>query len=192
MSFGDKGWDTAEYLAEVPLNETLFHQNPEAHVHEELDSDAFVSFNDIDQSQGYFPQLIEAIESDVNDEYAGQDDGRSSTTVLTPNSIIPTASTEEIINENTDHPESNLVEDEASPIEAGENLRNTPLFLFLTPATTPSNVFEGNEGDLNSSVQSGVLNVEDVAANKDDTTVKYDLLIKLAEKIKSNNWLSLK
>ena len=192
MSFGDKGWDTAEYLAEVPLNETFFTPNPEAHVHEEFDNDAFVSFNDIDQSQGYFPQLIEAIESDVNDEYTGQDDGRSSTTVLTPNSIIPTTSTEEVINDNTDHPESNLVEDEANPNEAGENLRNTPLFLFLTPGTTPSTVYEGNDGDLNSSVQSGVLNVEDVAANKDDTTIKYDLLIKLAEKIKSNNWLSLK
>jgi signal recognition particle GTPase len=46
---------------------------------------------------------------------------------------------------------------------------------------------------FSNSVQSGALNVEvpeDIAANKDLTTVKYDLLIKLAEKFKSQNWLT--
>ena len=67
---------------------------------------------------------------------------------------------------------------------------NTPLFSFLT--STTNNVDVSTEATLSNSVQSGVLNVEipdDIAANKDLTTVKYDLLIKLAEKFKSKNWL---
>ena len=67
---------------------------------------------------------------------------------------------------------------------------NTPLFSFLT--STTNNVDVSTEATLSNSVQSGALNVEipdDIAANKDLTTVKYDLLIKLAEKFKSKNWL---
>lgn len=175
MNFGDNGWDSAEYLSDVPLNETLFQQG---HLHESLEGDdALVSFNSEDLfSQNYFPQLIEAIESDVDDEYA-----------VTPKSVDPTSATEEASTIISERVESNLVEDEAE-----EDSSKTPLFLFLTPSTSPAAVNDGTENDLNSSVQSGVLNVEDSASNKDDTVVKYDLLLKLAEKIKSNNWLGLK
>ena len=68
---------------------------------------------------------------------------------------------------------------------------NTPLFSFLTSTTNVGDV--STEPTLSNSVQSNALNVEvpeDIAANKDMTTVKYDLLIKLAEKFKSTNWLS--
>jgi hypothetical protein len=47
LNFGDKGWDSAEYLTDVPLNETLFNHNPE--YHESVEDDAIeASFNEVD------------------------------------------------------------------------------------------------------------------------------------------------
>lgn len=47
LNFGDKGWDTADYLTEVTLNETLFSHNAE--YQETIDDDAIeTSFNEVD------------------------------------------------------------------------------------------------------------------------------------------------
>ena len=47
LNFGDKGWDSAEYLTDVPLNETLFGHNEE--FHQQTDGDALeASFNEVD------------------------------------------------------------------------------------------------------------------------------------------------
>ena len=40
LSFGDKGWDSAEYLADVPLNETLFSHNADVDAADAADDEA--------------------------------------------------------------------------------------------------------------------------------------------------------
>jgi hypothetical protein len=48
LNFGDKGWDSAEYLTDVPLNETLFSHNDQFQQHVEGDDALTASFNEVD------------------------------------------------------------------------------------------------------------------------------------------------
>jgi len=177
----------------------------------------------------FLPQLIEAVQAD-NDydlsDVTPSESARSSTTVFTPNNILPTVASEDpfididnTIDDDEDNVDNNVDNDgkvesqqqqedlqnaDTTPeviaasdepvahplVEEIASSLNTPLFSFLTSTTNAVDV--STESTLSNSVQSGALNVEipdDVAANKDLTTVKYDLLIKLAEKFKSKNWL---
>ena len=153
------------------------------------------------------PQLIEAVQAEYDDdleEVTPSETGRSSTTQFTPNNILPTISTEEqnadsYIENNIDinnvddqepivDPTSLVAVEQIPSVDEGVSSLNTPLFSFLT--STPNSV--STESTFSNSVQSAALNVEvpdDIAANKDLTTVKYDLLIKLAEKFKTQKWL---
>jgi hypothetical protein len=156
------------------------------------------------------PQLIEAVQAEYDDELddvTPSETARSSTTAFTPNNISPTASSdEENADDNVENnfdinnvddqepivdPTSLVAVDQISAVEESISSLNTPLFSFLS--STPNVIDDiSTESTLSNSVQSAALNVEvpdDIAANKDLTTVKYDLLIKLAEKFKNQKWL---
>ena len=159
--------------------------------------------------QAFLPQLIEAVEVEYdNDLITPAESARSSTTAFTPDTVLPTSSTDNaaFVNLNfiDDDDNDNVDEtDNLSPTSADSDGQqssslNTPLFSFLTASTSldastsTTTTTTPPDPTLSSSVQSGALNVEvppEIAANKDLTTVKYDLLIKLAEKFTNQKWL---
>ena len=145
--------------------------------------------------QAFLPQLIEAVEAEYdNDLVTPAESARSSTTAFTPDTVLPTSSTDNaaFVNLNfiDDDDNDNVDEtDNLSPTSAdsdGQQSSSLNASTSTTTTTTPP------DPTLSSSVQSGALNVEvppEIAANKDLTTVKYDLLIKLAEKFTNQKWL---